>query len=118
MSGARFAVGAGGALTVIVNGASEAVWRPSLTEIVTSKEVAQDEAFADTEFADGTSANLHVPHARGTLVRPLTDQDLREKFDAALALGGIRDGSALAKLIMGGDGPVGKLIDGLNGKGG
>jgi 2-methylcitrate dehydratase PrpD len=88
----------------------------ALTEIVTSREVAQDEAFADAEFADGTSAGLHVPHARGTLVRPLTDQDLREKFDAALALGGIRDGSALAKLIMEGDAPVGRLIDGLNGQ--
>ena len=90
----------------------------ALTEIITSKEVAQDEAFADAEFADGTSASLHVPHARGTLVRPLTDQDLREKFDAVLALGGIRDGSALAKLIMEGDGPVGALIDRLNGCGG
>ena len=66
----------------------------ALTEIITSKEVAQDEAFADAEFADGTTASLHVPHARGTLVRPLTDQDLREKFDAALALGGVSDGSA------------------------
>jgi len=41
----------------------------ALTEIITSKEVAQDEAFADAEFADGTTASLHVPHARGTLVR-------------------------------------------------
>jgi hypothetical protein len=48
-------------------------------------------------------------------VRPLTDRDLREKFDAALALGGVRDGSALAKLIMEDDGPVGRLIDGLSG---
>jgi 2-methylcitrate dehydratase PrpD len=84
----------------------------ALTDIVTSKEVAQDEAFADAEFADGTSASLHVRHARGTLVRPLTDQDLREKFDAALVLGGVRDGSALAKLIMEGDAPVGRLVDG------
>ncbi len=90
----------------------------AITEITTSTSVSQDEAYADAEFDDGTNASVHVAHARGTQVRPLTDQDLREKFDAALALGGNNDGSALASLIMTGDAPVGTLIDQLNGKGG
>jgi 2-methylcitrate dehydratase PrpD len=86
----------------------------ALTEITTSEAIAQEEAFAEATFEDGSSDEVHVTHARGTQARPLSDQDLREKFDAALALGGIGDCDALADLIMAGDAPVGRLIDRLN----
>ena len=86
----------------------------ALTEITTSQEITQDEAFAEAEFEDGSTGEVHILHARGTRVRPLTDQDLREKFDTALALGGIKDGEQIADLIMSGDAPVGRLMDRMN----
>jgi 2-methylcitrate dehydratase PrpD len=82
----------------------------AITEITTSTSISQDEAFAEADFTDGSSESLHVPHARGTLVRPLTDEDLMEKYQAAFALGGMKGGEALAKLIMQGDPPLGALI--------
>ena len=84
----------------------------AVTEITTSKSRAQHEAYAKAEFEDGRTQSVHVPHARGTPARPLTDTDLREKFGAALQQGGIRDAAGFAKLIMEGeDEPVGTLID-------
>jgi 2-methylcitrate dehydratase PrpD len=72
----------------------------ALTRIAASPEVAQHEAFVEAEFADRSVERLHVEHARGTPARPLTDQDLMEKFIAALALGGIENGAELGKLIL------------------
>ena len=72
----------------------------ALTRITASSEVAQHEAFVEAEFADGSGEALHVEHARGTPARPLTDQDLIEKFVAAVALGGIENATELGELIL------------------
>ena len=82
-----------------------------LISIATSSERAQHEAFAEAEFDGGRKESLLVSQARGTQARPLDDSDLREKFDAALQLGGIEDAEGLANLVMHGDRePVGELI--------
>lgn len=87
----------------------------ALISIVTSSERAQHEALAEAEFEDGRTESLFVPQARGTQARPLNDTDLREKFDAALQLGGIKDTETLANLVMNGDRePVGALIRNLS----
>lgn len=89
----------------------------ALTEIVSSAEVRQHEAFAKAEFDDGSNLAIHVPHARGTPARPLTDRDLLEKFDAALAIGGLEGGNELATLILEGeDVPVAELMDRVSGE--
>jgi 2-methylcitrate dehydratase PrpD len=72
----------------------------ALARINSSSEVAQHEAFVEAEFTDGSVERLHVEHARGTPARPLTDEDLMEKFVAALALGGIQEGAELGKIIL------------------
>lgn len=65
-----------------------------------SPQVRQDEAYAEATFADGTTQSMHVAHAKGTSIRPMTDQDLLEKYSAALASAGIHDGRTLHALIM------------------
>jgi 2-methylcitrate dehydratase PrpD len=72
----------------------------ALARINASSEVAQHEAYVEAEFADGSVERLRVEHARGTPARPLTDHDLMEKFVAALALGGIENGTELGELIL------------------
>lgn len=41
---------------------------------------ARDSATLVVEYSDGRSAEHHVVHARGSLSRPLTDAELRDKF--------------------------------------
>ena len=87
----------------------------SVTHITASADVAQHEAYAEAEFVDGSSERLHVAHARGTPARPLTDNDLMDKFSAALALGGIDSRSRLPDLVWRGtDVPVAALMDELS----
>jgi 2-methylcitrate dehydratase PrpD len=42
--------------------------------------LARDEAVAEVTLADGRTLRSHVPHARGSLARPMTDLELDEKF--------------------------------------
>lgn len=84
--------------------------------IVSSSDVRQDEAFAEGTFADGTTQEVHIQHARGTSIRPMTDEDLREKYAALLAGAGIDDGMPLHRLIMtGAREPASTIMDHLSG---
>lgn len=86
-------------------------------EIRTDKSVRQDESFADATFVDGSKAQVHVEHAKGTSIRPMSDEDLYDKFAAALAESGFSDFGALHRLIMTGrEEPVAALMDHLAGK--
>lgn len=66
------------------------VRRPELHEamsfitVIGSEDVAQDAAAAVVR-GDGWHEELVVPHARGTLSRPMTDAELRDKFGVAFA---------------------------------
>ena len=42
--------------------------------------LARDEAVAEVELADGTRLRAHVPHARGSVSRPMTEAELEAKF--------------------------------------
>jgi 2-methylcitrate dehydratase PrpD len=89
------------------------------TQITTKQGVAQHEAFAEATFQSGRVEKLHVPHARGTQERPLTDDDLLEKFKVALAIGGLSGADALAGLIMEGEAePVAGIYARLNSQAG
>lgn len=43
--------------------------------------LGRDEAFVQLWLEDGTTLQAHVPHARGSLARPMTDAELDAKFD-------------------------------------
>lgn len=83
-----------------------------LSTITVVESVAQHEAFAEADLADGRTLEIHVEHARGTTERPMSDEDLLQKFEAGLDIGGFRNANALADLIMTADAvPVGRILD-------
>ncbi|WP_232004817.1 MmgE/PrpD family protein [Mycobacterium sp. ACS1612] len=55
-----------------------------VTDLIPSSEIARDEAKITVSLADGTQIVAHVPHARGSLARPLTDAELLGKVDALM----------------------------------
>jgi 2-methylcitrate dehydratase PrpD len=56
-----------------------------LTALTPSSEIARDEVRITVMLADSQSIVAHVPHARGSLARPLTDGELLAKVDALMA---------------------------------
>ncbi len=54
------------------------------TALAPSDDVARDAATLEATLADGTTAREHVEHARGSLARPLTDDELVAKADALM----------------------------------
>jgi 2-methylcitrate dehydratase PrpD len=85
-----------------------------VTRIGVGDAVAQHEAFAEADLDDGRTVSIHVEHARGTPQRPMSDDDLRLKFDSGLAIGGFDCGDALASLILSGEAePVARIMDRL-----
>jgi hypothetical protein len=56
-----------------------------LTALTPSSDVARDGAKITVMLADGQSIVAHVPHARGSLARPLSDAELLAKVDALMA---------------------------------
>jgi 2-methylcitrate dehydratase PrpD len=56
-----------------------------LTALTPSSQIARDEVKLTVTLADGESIVAHVPHARGSLARPLTDAELLAKVDALMA---------------------------------
>lgn len=48
--------------------------------IDTDESVRTDEAYITADFADGTSLEIHVEHALGSIENPLTDEQLQSKF--------------------------------------
>ncbi|MCC6197977.1 MAG: MmgE/PrpD family protein [Burkholderiales bacterium] len=44
--------------------------------------LGRDEAIAEVTLADGQVLRSHVPHARGSSARPMTDAELDAKFMA------------------------------------
>jgi 2-methylcitrate dehydratase PrpD len=71
-----------------------------LTEITAEEGIAQHEAYATADLADGSNLRAHVEHARGTSARPMSDRDLRQKFELALCIGGFDSTDAAADFIM------------------
>ena len=49
---------------------------------VADRALARDEAIAEVTLTNGASLRSHVPHARGSIARPLTDDELDAKFKA------------------------------------
>jgi 2-methylcitrate dehydratase PrpD len=86
----------------------------SLSTITVDESVAQHEAFARADLGDGRKLEVHVRHARGTTERPMSDEDLRQKFQAGFEIGGFGNAEASADLIMTADTvPVGRILDHL-----
>jgi 2-methylcitrate dehydratase PrpD len=82
------------------------------TKLVPQPQIARDEAFVEIVPAGGAPLLEHVVHARGSLERPLTDQELFEKAVALIepllpgrapalraAVGGLPDAPDLAELV-------------------
>jgi 2-methylcitrate dehydratase PrpD len=85
-----------------------------VTQITVGENVAQHEAIAEAELGDGQTIAVHVEHARGTPERPMSDEDLRQKFDSGLAIGGFDCGDELAGLVMSGEQePISRIMDHL-----
>ena len=51
-------------------------------KIETDPSVAPHEAFVTIRLTDGRKLGVHVEHGKGTSLNPLTDQELRGKFEA------------------------------------
>jgi len=51
----------------------------SVTRFVPSPSTARDEALVEVGLDDGTTVSDHVAHARGSLARPLSDEELTAK---------------------------------------
>jgi 2-methylcitrate dehydratase PrpD len=86
----------------------------ALSEITVEDDIAQHEAFASAELTGGGSIEVHVDHARGTTERPMSDSDLRQKFELGFEIGGFEGAGALAEFIMTAETePVGRLLDAL-----
>lgn len=71
-----------------------------MAQITAEDGIAQHEAYADADLTDGRTLEVHVEHARGTMDRPMSDDDLRRKFELGLQIGGFEGGGALADTIM------------------
>ncbi len=82
------------------------------SQITVVEQIAQHEAFAEADLADGRTLQVHVEHARGTTEHPMSDEDLKQKFEAGLEIGGFGNAGAPADLIMtSGDAPIGRILD-------
>ncbi|WP_322105584.1 MmgE/PrpD family protein [Paraburkholderia sp. J41] len=51
------------------------------TKLAPDAGVNRDEAFIEARLRDGSTVAHHVEHARGSLARPLTNEELREKIE-------------------------------------
>jgi len=59
-----------------------------------------DAAMVAVRLADGTRHEIHVPHAKGSLERPLSDAELHDKFLSLAAWGRYPgDAAALARMV-------------------
>ena len=88
-----------------------------MTRIEVGDYVAQHEAFAEADLGDGQTISIHVEHARGTPERPMSDDDLRLKFDSGLAIGGFEGADELANLVLTGKAePIARIMDYLVGE--
>ena len=59
--------------------------------------LARDEAIAEVTLMNGASFRSHVPHARGSIARPMTDDELDAKFEAQASA--VLSGGATEKLM-------------------
>ncbi len=86
----------------------------ALTEITVGEDVAQHEAHASAALTDGRTLDVYVEHARGTSARPMSEDDLRQKFALGLEIGGYRDADTLAEFLMKAEAdPIGHILDAL-----
>jgi 2-methylcitrate dehydratase PrpD len=83
-----------------------------VTRIEVGDTVAQHEAYAEADLDGGQTVSIHVENARGTPQRPMSDDDLRLKFNSGLTIGGFDCGDALANLILSGEAePIAQIMD-------
>lgn len=75
-----------------------------------SDEVAQDAAAATLHVGERTLERT-VAHARGTLKRPMTDEELMEKFNRACEIGGNPNAARIAAHLDDGAAPVASLME-------
>ena len=57
-------------------------------DVEVRSDLAQHETIVEVEPDDGERRALHVEHARGSAARPMSDDELAEKFRAACRIGG------------------------------
>lgn len=79
-----------------------------ITRLVPSDDCARDAATVTVRVADGEDVVAHVPHARGSLARPLTDAELSAKVSALTEpILGTGSGAALLRAVEQIDTPTG-----------
>lgn len=83
----------------------------AITELVRTPELAQHEALAEAELADGSVVRVHVDQARGTARKPFSDGDLLEKFASAFDLGGQRPGDLGRRILEDRGLRLGEIMD-------
>jgi 2-methylcitrate dehydratase PrpD len=84
------------------------------TRIAVEEGIAQHEAYAAADLSDGRSLQVHVEHPRGTSERPMSDDDLRQKFELGLEIGQFEGAGALAARVMTAENePVSQILDAL-----
>ena len=80
----------------------------AITRLVPSDDCARDAATVTVHSADRDDVVAHVPHARGSLARPLTDAELSAKVSALTEpVLGIDTGAALLRAVEEIDAPTG-----------
>jgi 2-methylcitrate dehydratase PrpD len=88
-------------------GASDVARLRGLTALLPSSEIARDEVKITVLLAGGQRVEAHVPHARGSLARPLTDTELLAKVDALMApVLGTGSAASISQLVEGLDSPT------------
>jgi 2-methylcitrate dehydratase PrpD len=84
-------------------------------EIIADPGMTQSEALLHVEDA-GSVTQLHLPHARGSLERPLSDADLLLKCDTGLRIAGI-PARQLGRQLLNGSIPIRSMMTILSGGG-
>lgn len=86
--------------------------------VLPTASIPQDSARAKVTYSDGSHHEMVIPAARGSSKRPMSDDDLVEKFLSAAKGSGLREPRALADWILTSseDFPLSSLIDFLRGE--
>ena len=64
--------------------AEDATAMRAITTLVADDEVARDEATVEVDLGDGRTVDQRVDHARGSLARPMSDDELDAKVEALI----------------------------------
>lgn len=80
------------------------------TRIIGSDAVRQQEARGVATFSDGSIATVSVENARGTPARPLTDDDLLDKWDTCFGMAGLAPGTLGRRILSGDDVSIAQIM--------